>query len=40
MLELMEKNIEFINAAIALNKKNKEIVSILGNMLDFDRIRV
>lgn len=40
MLELMEKGMEFINAAVVLNKKNKEIVNILGNMLDFDRIRV
>ena len=40
MLNLMEKGVEFISAAVALNKKNKEIVNILGNMLDYDRIRV
>lgn len=40
MVGLMENRQEFINAAVTLNVKNQKIVSVLGNMLDFDRIRV
>ena len=40
VLNLMEKPPEFINAIINLNKKNLEIVKMLGGMLEFDRIRV
>ena len=40
VLNLMEKPPEFINAIINLNKKNSSIVTMLGGMLEFDRIRV
>lgn len=40
MIGLVENRQEFIAAAVNLNLKNQKIVSVLGNMLDFDRIRV
>lgn len=40
IINLMEKPPEFINAVITLNKKNVSIVTMLGGMLEFDRIRV
>lgn len=40
ILNVAEKGPDFIKTAIDLNKKNIEIVEMLGGMLEFDRIRV
>lgn len=40
ILNVIEKAPDFITDAINLNKKNTDIVSMLGGMLEFDRIRV
>lgn len=40
MQAIIAKGLEFINGCVLLNKKNVDIVKMMGGILEFDRIRV